>query len=289
MFSLRGISIALLLVVAAIPAAAWFAGSAMVWRRFPLIAFDPPPPARNVGLRTSDGLCLTATYWAGAKSDAPGVLILHGIGASRHAQIGNAGWLAQQGFAVLALDLRGHGQSDFAPHTFGLTESRDARAAFDWLKSQQQGAPVGVVGISLGGAAALLGDEGPLPAQSFVLVSVYSDIDNAIRNRVAAMAPEPIPTLLTPLLKYQAKPRFGVGPDRLRPIEALRKVSAPVLVVGGGADVFTPPDESRRMGAVAAADVLLLDGLNHRQATWTETPAYRARLRDFFTTALGKP
>jgi pimeloyl-ACP methyl ester carboxylesterase len=281
----------LLLALALTFGLAWLAGSAAVWLRFPSNAFDAPAPAQDVGLRTPDGVCLAATYWPGARGDAPGIVMLHGYGASRRAIRGNAIWLAQQGFAVLAVDLRGHGQSDAAAHTFGLTESRDARVAFDWLKEKQIDAPVGVIGISLGGAAALIGDQGPLPAQAFVLVSVFPDIDRAIRNRIAAHAPQPLPFLLTPLLKYQSWPRFGVMPDRLRPIEVLRQVTAPVLIVGGAADSYTPPAESREMLAAAAGpkDLLLLDGMNHAQATWADTESYRQRLKEFFVAALGAP
>ena len=165
---------------------------------------------------------------------------------------------------------------------------RDARAGFDWLKKRQQGAPVGVIGISLGGAASLIGDDGPLPAQAFVLVCVFPDIDNAIRNRVAAVAPPPFPALLTAFAKSLSKPLYGAGAERLRPIEALAKVKAPVLVVGGGADSFTPPEESRAMLAASggAKELLLLDGMDHAQATWNDTDAYRERLKTFFSAAL---
>jgi pimeloyl-ACP methyl ester carboxylesterase len=75
----------------------------------------------------------------------------------------------------------------------------------------------------------------------------------------------------------------------LRPIEALAKVKAPVLVVGGGADRFTPPDESRVLLAASggAKELLLLDGMDHAQATWVDTPDYRERLKAFLTAALG--
>jgi len=275
-----------------VPALAWLAGSAMVWGRAPAPIIAATPPARDLTLTASDGVTLAATYWPGRKTDSPAILLLHGIFAHRTGYAAQAAWFASQGFAVLTVDLRGHGQSGEAPHSFGLTESRDARAAFDWLKTEQNGAPVGVIGISLGGAAALLGDDGPLPAQAFVLVCVYPDIDNAIRNRVAAVLPSPFPTLLTPLLKYQAQPRFGVGPERLRPIDALRKVTAPVLIVGGGADALTPPDETRAMRDAAASadkDMMLLQDLDHGRATWADAPDYRARLKWFFVGALGAP
>jgi pimeloyl-ACP methyl ester carboxylesterase len=114
------------------------------------------PPAHDVTLTAQDGVRLAASYWPGRVETAPGILLLHGVGGSR--VIGNAEWLAARGYAVLAIDFRGHGQSDSAIKSFGLYEARDARVAFDWLKQKQSGAPVAVIGISLGGAAALLGE-----------------------------------------------------------------------------------------------------------------------------------
>ena len=281
----------LLLALAAPFGLAWLAGTAMVWGRAPDTTVAAMPPARDLTLTAADGVALGATYWPGARPDAPAVVLLHGIFAARQGYAPQAAWLASQGFAVLTVDLRGHGQSGAAPHAFGLTESLDARAGFDWLKTQQNQAPVGVIGISLGGAAALLGDQGPLPAQAFVLLAVFPDIDRAIRNRIAAHAPEPLPFLLTPLLEYQSWPRFGVMPERLRPIDALRQVTAPVLIVGGGADLYTPPAESRAMMEAAAGpkDLLLLDGMNHDKVTWADDEAYRQKLKDFFVGALGAP
>jgi alpha-beta hydrolase superfamily lysophospholipase len=63
-----------------------------------------------------------------------------------------AAWLAAQGFAVLTIDFRGHGQSTPRPHSFGYGESTDAHAAFAWLKQRRSGGKVAVIGISLGGA-----------------------------------------------------------------------------------------------------------------------------------------
>jgi alpha-beta hydrolase superfamily lysophospholipase len=168
-------------------AASWRFGGAMV-RPTPSRVPPAAPPAIDFRLRATDGLPLAATYRPGRRPDSPAVLLLHGNGASRAAVAPNAGWLAAQGYAVLAIDFRGHGGSASVPHSFGLFESRDAEAAFAWLKRRQRGAKVAVVGISLGGAAALLGDRGPLPADALVLQAVYPDIRHAIRNRIADLS-----------------------------------------------------------------------------------------------------
>jgi fermentation-respiration switch protein FrsA (DUF1100 family) len=157
------------------------------------------------------------------------------------------------------------------------------KAAFDWLKRQQRGSRVAVLGISLGGAAALLGEGGPIAADALVLQAVYPDIRHAIRNRIRAVA-GPIPAVtLEPLLSYQSLLRFGVGPNRLSPLSALPRYSGPVLIIGGGADRYTPPAETRLMFEAARAPkrLWIIAGADHNEASGQTNNAYRERLADF--------
>lgn len=268
----------------------WAVGALLV-RPTPSAVPPSAPPALDLQLGTADGLTIAATYRPGRFPNSPGVLLLHGNGASRAATAPNAAWLAAQGYAVLAIDFRGHGRSSRARHSFGLFESRDAEAAFAWLKRRQQGAPVAAVGISLGGAAALLGERGPLPADALVLQAVYPDIRRAIGNRIAALA-TPVPAaLLEPLLSYQSRLRFGVWPSRLSPLAAARLYKGPVLVVGGGADRYTPPEEARALFAALPGPkrLWIAPGLAHAEVSDVATPEYRARLLAFLHDTIGPP
>jgi alpha-beta hydrolase superfamily lysophospholipase len=204
---------------------------------------------------------------------------------------GNAAWLAGQGYAAMTIDFRGHGESAAAEHSFGLNESRDAKAALEWLKRRQEGAPVAIVGVSLGGAASLIGEDGPLPADALVLQAVYPDIRHAIRNRIAAVTTAGPAYLLEPLLSLQAKPRLGIWPGRLAPLEALPAYGGPVLIVGGGADPYTPPAETRAMFAAARGpkSLWLAPGADHKAVSDLESPAYRERLLDFLRRRIGEP
>ncbi len=269
----------------------WHVGTEMIWRRKEAKFVAASAPASDFMLSTPDGKSLGATYWPGKNPNSPGVLLLHGLGDSRQAVAANANWLAQQGYAVLTIDFRGHGQSSDAPHSFGLDESIDARAAFDWLKISQQGAPVGVIGVSLGGAAALLGKNGPLPADALVLQAVFPDIKRAIRNRIAAHLSVPLAYALEPLLSYQAPLRFGVWPDSIAPVDSLKRYKGPVLIIGGANDSYAPPSESREMFDAASQpkDYLLLTGLNHFQAAAAKSDRYRDNILKFFTSTLGAP
>ena len=161
-------------------AACWVAGSIMVGGHNSRVA-AATSPSQDIRLETQDGVSIAATFTPGRSGRSPAVLLLHGVGASRQATAANAAWLASLGYAALAIDFRGHGKSSIKPRTFGLSEALDAQAAFAWLKRRQDNAPVAVIGISLGGAASLLGDTGPIPADALILQAVYPDIRRAIR------------------------------------------------------------------------------------------------------------
>jgi pimeloyl-ACP methyl ester carboxylesterase len=269
-------------------AVSWIAGSFMV-RGEP----SPVLPARagDFRIRTPDGLTLAATYWPGPRPDSPAILLLHGVKASRASTAPMAVWLHGLGYAALTIDFRGHGESDMAERSFGLRESTDARAAFDWLKRRQSGAPVAVIGNSLGGAAALLGPSGPLPADALILQAVYPDIRRAIRNRIADRFGAAPAWLLEPLLSFQSKPRFGIMPRAVSPLEALRRYPGPVFVLGGGEDRYTPPEETRALfdAAPGAKSLWLVPGRGHGAMGELTDEAYRGRVRRFLEGTIGPP
>lgn len=118
---------------------------------------------------TDDGLTLVADAFG--DPGAPPVLLQHGGGQTRHSWGGAARALAARGRYAVALDLRGHGESDWDPAgDYGF--DRYARDTLAVVRALER--PVAVVGASLGGLAALLAsaaDEGPRFA-ALVLVDI---------------------------------------------------------------------------------------------------------------------
>ncbi|MBM3795120.1 MAG: alpha/beta hydrolase [Acidobacteria bacterium] len=88
----------------------------------------------RVEVRAMDGTPLRAWLlhnpekWSGRAA-----LVLHGFVDTRAAMLQHAAMLLRQGFAVLAPDSRGHGESGGREVTFGLRESADVRTWGDWL------------------------------------------------------------------------------------------------------------------------------------------------------------
>ncbi|HET6943203.1 MAG TPA: alpha/beta fold hydrolase [Sphingomicrobium sp.] len=249
----------------------------------------PTPPGRLVHIVSSDGVRLGGSYWPGRQPKGPAVLLLHGINSSRASFTRHALWLNGLGYAVLAIDLRGHGGSAAVPRSFGLHESRDAAAALAFLRKGEPGRRIGVIGTSLGGASALLGDDGPLPVQAMVLQAVYPDLRRAISNRIVNVAGEPVAWLTEPLLSYQSWPRYGVPPDRIAPIAGLRRFTGPVLIIGGVDDTSTTAGDTRAFFEAAPGPkrLWLIEGTGHAATGSIFNDDYRKRVQALFETSLG--
>jgi pimeloyl-ACP methyl ester carboxylesterase len=271
-------------------AGSWLFGS-LVSRPANAAIERPPAPARTISLTAADGTPIEGSHWPGAQPDAPAVLLLHGIDGSRLQMLRHALWLNGLGYAVLAIDFRGHGRSGAVARSFGLEEARDAEAALAFLRSGRPDRPVGVIGISLGGAAALLGDTGPLPVQAMVLQAVYPDLRTAIANRIGRIAGWPIAAVGEPLLSYQSLPRFGVSPARIAPRDRIARLRCPVLIIGGTADRSTIVANSRALFAAAPRQkaLWLVDGADHEAISTLWSADYRNRVRTLFARTLGEP
>lgn len=103
--------------------------------------------------------------------DAPCVLLLHGGGQTRHAWGPTGKRLAGAGFRAISLDLRGHGESDWAADEDYRVDRfvADLRKVIDTLG----GEVFGLVGASMGGITSLITQgEYPASARSLVLVDI---------------------------------------------------------------------------------------------------------------------
>lgn len=120
-----------------------------------------------VAFATADGLRLAADVHPGTRE--PPVVLLHGGGQTRHAWGATAGCLAASGWPTVAVDLRGHGDSEWSPvGDYRLeTFAADVRTIVAAMTS-----PPVLVGASLGGLAAMLALSQPPIARASGLVLV---------------------------------------------------------------------------------------------------------------------
>lgn len=254
-------------------------------------------PARDDGV-TIAGWFLPASPEAAADHSRRAVILVPGkddnrasgfdsdrLGRSRTSRFTEfAVTLTHRGYNVLMIDLRGHGQSGPARYAFGLHERRDVLGAVDWLTTTQ-GIPsggIGVLGISMG-AAASIGAAGHDPAIGAVVAdSGFAEVSSlAERHWKAASG---LPQIVLPTTKLAAKLLFDVDLDRARPVDEVRTLRTPLLLIHDRADPFTPAFHSKRMADAAGGKAELWDVPcdGHAEAYVVAPEPYVERVAGFF-------
>jgi pimeloyl-ACP methyl ester carboxylesterase len=253
-----------------------------------------------VRLAGAGGLTLAADAWG--DEDAPPLVLLHGGGQTRGAWGGAGERLAGLGWRVLAVDMRGHGESDWSADG-GYSVERyadDVRALAAGL-----GAPPVLVGASLGGMSSLLAaGEAPRAAVAgLVLVDVahrphaqgvarivefmsarpqgFTSVEEAA-DAVAAYLPHRTPPEVAAGLERNLRRRgdrwvwhwdprlLTMNPGKLSPdrmIAAARAVEAPLLLVrGGSSDVITEEIADEFATLVPGSERVEVGGAGHMVA-----------------------
>lgn len=167
------------------------------------------------------------------------VVLLHGLGGSS-ASWEKVGQALGQEWRVYALDLRGHGESDW-PDEYTVELMRDDVLGFlDELSLDR----VGVVGHSMGGVVAyLLAQEHPDRVERLVLEETPPPYP---RDWVEAPRPDDAIDFDWPVSPAVRAQIFDPDPEWA---ERLGEIVAPTLIVAGGPDSSMPQERIPDMAA----------------------------------------
>jgi fermentation-respiration switch protein FrsA (DUF1100 family) len=126
------------------------------------------PGARDVSFQASDGVRLAGWYVPGRNGAA--VILLHGSHGTRADTLPHLRMLDAAGYAVLAFDARGHGQSQGETNALGWYGARDIAGAVSFLKRQPgvDARRIAALGLSMGAEAAFRAAATGVPLSAIV-------------------------------------------------------------------------------------------------------------------------
>lgn len=245
-------------------------------------------------IQTSDGLNLAVRVWAPAQPRGL-VVVTHGLGehGGRHIVLAEA--LSLEGFAVYAMDLRGHGLSE---GTRGHTPSfqamlKDVDAAMGHALRNIGAVPRWVYGHSLGGALALgYGLWGAYPPAGVIATAPWLMLTHQtpIWKIIAATAISPFwPSLTVSTVEendrgtgegssFAGEPRDQLGHRRIslklflefrasgkRMLKDASRIQCPSLIIHGSEDEVTDWRASQSFAdrATPNCDFDIWDGVEH--------------------------
>lgn len=243
---------------------------------------------QEITLTANDGLHLAGWFIPGTRAEA--IILVHGINANRQVMLPTAKILAEAGYPLLLVDLRGHGQSAPSHVTYGYREALDVQAAADFLARQPGIEQIGALGLSLGGAtiiraAAIEPRIGPLVVQG-----TFSSLPGAVDDAFEGMSVFPR-WPFAPLFVALAERQLGIKADQ---VDSLRDLATmpphPLLIIHGRLDHLFPVHHAEAMyqAAPQPKSLWIIEDMGHGDPAESHTDEYRARVLDFFATAFGE-
>jgi len=237
---------------------------------------------REVTVESEDGLSLSG-WWVPREGAARAAVLVHGWGGNKSEEhlLETAPIYRESGYAVLMLDLRGHGESEGERRTLGYQEVRDVRGALRWLRERGfQADEVVLHGWSMGGATVVRSAPGTGVA-AVVEEAGYADLPLLLRDELPENSG--LPRFFNWGTFLMAKLFLNFDAWAVRPEEDAARLAAegtPLFVIHSKTDE-TIPFEHARLFREAYPDARLweLEGVDHVEAY--QEPGYEARLRGF--------
>jgi dipeptidyl aminopeptidase/acylaminoacyl peptidase len=239
---------------------------------------------QDVSLTTPDGLTLAAWYIPGRQPN--GVVLVHGIHANREAVLPAAVMLAEAGYHVLMIDLRGHGASQGEQLSYGYREALDVQTAASYLLALPEVERVGAMGYSLGGAAVARAARLDERLQAVVIQSSFSSLSDAVEDSFTAYTALP-KWPLAPLIVKAAEFKLGL---RLEQVDSSRDLAGltprPVFIIHGRQDGLFPVHQAYKMYAMAGQpkQLWVIEELGH-DYPFNQRTEYQHRVLAFFAEA----
>jgi dienelactone hydrolase len=213
-----------------------------LWNNITLInmAFGDQEQNKNqsgerVIFTSDDGVSLVGSYYKpsiGINNSTPSVILLHMLGTNRATWDNFAQKLSQNGYAVLSVDLRGHGESikqanstisyqSFMPSNF-KSMTLDVKAAKKYLIEERSANPnkISIIGASIGANLALN----------------YAASDHSIKSVI----------LLSPGLNYRG----------ISTLDAITKYKNPIYIVAAEEDSESAKDSKILCEKITCAENL---------------------------------
>lgn len=253
------------------------------------------PQFSEVTFPSRDEPSITIHGWwvPGPTADGPAVVVVHGWGSCRRDPtiLVPAGMLHREGFSVLLIDMRDHGDSarEDGRYGFGSDEYRDVLGAWDWLTAE--GVAPGRIGLfgQSGGAAAVvvaMGEE-PRVAAGWEEAGAADLATVAVEEARYAHQPE---ILIPGVIAWMWL--FGDDVINRSPLKEAYKIGTrPFQVVHGWMDERVAPHHAKDLEeaiqvANPASRAWLIAGAEHVQGPFLVTEEYQRRLGEFFRAAL---
>lgn len=230
--------------------------------------------------------------WVPGRKEYPTVVLCHGYFKSLAEPLGVGVKLNEAGYNVFLFDFRACGRSGGRFTTIGYKETWDLQAAVRFVRERYGRGPVGVLGISMGAAAAITAAAQTEEMAALVADSAFAHLEGVMRKKIPEFA---LFRWLVPfgwISVLIGEVMAGARLRRVRPVDCVGRLSPrPILFVHGERDSYIPHEQPRELFEAAGEpkEEWMAPGSDHAVARLDHPEEYMRRVRAFFDRYLLEP
>ena len=253
------------------------------------------PSYETVSIDSTDDVKLSA-WWMQNDPQAKTVVVIHGLTSSKYSSgvLLASGILYKNGFNVLAMDMRDHGDStcEDGYYSAGQKESDDSASVVNWLVEEKniQASNIGIYGQSLGALTTL---QTGAKTQNFAAIALHDppvDFGTLVREEMEFQGFPPV--LYTPVNHY-ARIFKGENLTEVSPAIALENGNKqPILVFNGKLDkrvLAHHTDDLIKLANDNGIEITTYryDDMGHVESLWGYNDEFSKAIVGFFNENLG--
>jgi uncharacterized protein len=252
------------------------------------LATYPGLHPEHIQVRSADNIVLDGRFFRG---DRPSLVILaSGYGDTQDQMLPIAKFLHDAGFGVLTFNSRARIPSGGQYVTLGVLEQQDLISLVSYVAGRKDvdANRIGVLGISMGGATAILAAAKDKRISAVVDDSGFSDAPRVIAASFEQFIHLPA-FPFAPITVSIANLRAGIDVNQVRPVDVIGEISPrPLLVIHEKDDLVVPADNSLRNFAAARQpkELWLVPGAEHGKAHATAKSEYEEKVTRFFQASI---
>jgi alpha-beta hydrolase superfamily lysophospholipase len=226
------------------------------------------------------------TWYARTDSIAKGTVILfHGIMGNKGMLIAEAGEFLSDGYNVMLVDFRAHGNSGGNTTTIGVRESKEVKAAYDYIVKEGE-KNILLYGVSMGAVVVskAIADYDLKPF-GVILEMPFASLQSHLRARARLLGfrgfgEKPFGFLVTLWIGLER----GFNGFKDQTTRYVSKINCPVLMQWGAADIYVLKNETDGIyKAIASSDkkLVIYDHAGHESLLQNDSVKWRTEVERF--------
>jgi uncharacterized protein len=249
----------------------------------------------DFSVRAPDGVELRGWKVRPATANGDWVLLFHGVSDNRTGNLGHAEFLLRNGYSLVMMDSRAHGESGGAMATYGWKERYDTVAITDALYATERVRHLYALGVSMGAAIALQSAAVEPRIEAVVAEDPFANMREAAYD-YAGLHFSPLlgKTLFRPAVitgMHSIKEEGGFNPSDVSLEEAVAARPFAVLLICGTRDHTIPCRHAERIYKAARGlkELWVVKGAQHASALGQAPAEYESRVISFLRKSENNP